>query len=373
MEAVIPRRIVMSVADPDPGSRQAEREFRRRVTDGMEIRAAGRARRNGRRLLALGYSPKHAIQLFDTTFYLTNSLQNYFLRFFVAYVVQEPGRVAHPRIFYKDASLIWRAASHMGGTLSDLWVGKGDVAIRYEDDDELIESREATTDLPLEIQPALETLNRIKRRVPTDFASLELILRRGPDSRIQAYQDFIEPRRRARSNPRNLIHRGHPVAWFTRKHDPSSLKFAAGFEPDFDEGVLEVGGFSSKIYGGPVERYRILSTNRQIQYLFFAGPRHVWIIPPQATTTQLSSFGVRTIDVETDEDLSIPGYEYHFEDDSVTPPVSYTQIPLGFAGPASEIDPARADASPWLDRLPVVREFRRKVLRARARTARGLA
>ena len=126
-----------------------------------------------------------------------------------------------------------------------------------------------------------------------------------------------------------------------------------------------MGGFSSKIYGGPVERFRILSRNRIIQYLFFAGPRQVWIVPPQATTTQLSSFGVRTIDVEADEDLFVPGYEYHFEDDSVDPPVPYSQIPPGFAGPASEIDPARADASPWLDRLPVVQEFRRKVLKAR--------
>ena len=110
----------------------------------------------------------------------------------------------------------------MGGRGGELWVGKGDVSVTYEDGDELINSREETTDLPLEIQPALETLNRIKRRVPTDFASLDLILRRGPDSRIQAYRDFTEPRRRARSNPRNLINRGRPVARFERKHDPGS-------------------------------------------------------------------------------------------------------------------------------------------------------
>lgn len=367
MEAVIPRRIVPSPACSDLGPRQVEREFRRLVGGGLEIRPAGKARRNPHRLLSLGYSPKHAIELFDTTYYLTNAFQNYFLRFFVAYVVQGPVRTAHPRIFYKDASLVWRAASHVGGRGGELWVGKGDVSIRDEDGDELINSREETTDLPLEIQPALEALNRIKRRVPTDFASLDLILRRGPDSRIQAYRDFTEPRRRARSNPRNLVNRGRSVAWFTRKYDPASLRIAAGFEPDFDGGILEVGGFSSKIYGGAVERFRILSRNRTIQYLFFAGPRQVWIIPPQATTTQLSSYGVRTIDVEADEDLFIPGHEYHFEDDSEDPPVPYSQIPPGFAGPASEIDPARADASPWLDRIPVIQEFRKKVLRARAR------
>jgi len=373
MEPVIPRQIVPSVPAPEPGSRRAEREFRARVAGGMQIRAAGKARRNGRRLLSLGYSPKHVFQLFDTHYYLSNTFQNYFLRFFVAYLVQPPGRVAHPRIFYKDASLVWRAASHVGGDKGDLWVGKGDVSIRYQDGDELIDSREETTDLPLEIQPALETLNRIKRRVPTDHASLDLILRRGPASRIGAYRDFTEPRRRARSNPRNLIHRGRPVAWFERKHDPESLVFADGYQPDFDGGVLEVGGFGSKIYGGAIERFRILSRNRIIQYLFFAGPRQVWIVPPQATTTQLSSYGVRTIDVEADEDLFLPAYEYHYLDDSLDPPLPYSQIPPGFAGPASEIDPARADASPWLDRLPVVQEFRRKLLGTGRRRARRLA
>jgi hypothetical protein len=340
----------------------------------MELRAAGRASRQPRRLLARGYAPKHLLELFDTSIFLTSSLQNYYLRYFVVYVVQgrplERARVAHARIFYKDASLLWRSASHVGGTPDDLWIGKGEAVVIREGNEEWTESREATTDLPLELQAALEALNRLPRRVPTDDAALHQVLRRGPDSRVGAYRDFTEPRRRARSNPRNRVNRGRPVAWFTRKRDPASLRFAPGFEPDFDDGVIEVGGFGSKIYGGAIGRYRILSRNQLIQYLFFAGPHQVWIAPPQATTTQLSSYAVRTIDVEADEDLSIPGYEYHFEDDSEDPPVLYSQIPPGFAGPPCPTDDARADASPWLDRLPVVREFRRKLLGAGRRRAR---
>ena len=42
-----------------------------------------------------------------------------------------------------------------------------------------------------------------------------------------------------------------------------------------------------------------------------------------------------------------------------------SQIPKGFAGAISEHDPSRADTSPWNDRLPVIREFRRKVLKRR--------
>jgi hypothetical protein len=113
-----------------------------------------------------------------------------------------------------------------------------------------------------------------------------------------------------------------------------------------------------------LRRFRILSRNRVIQYVFIAGPEHVWILPPQATTTELSSFGVRTIDVVADTDLFVPGWEYHYLDTDRDPPALYSQIPKGFAGRVCPADANKASASPWLDRLPVVREFRRKVLKS---------
>jgi hypothetical protein len=196
---------------------------------------------------------------------------------------------------------------------------------------------------------------------------MAMVLRRGHDDRIEAYRDFTAPRRRAQSNPRNLVNRGRSVARFTRRHDPTSLRFTPGFEPDFARGVLERAEGESRLYGGHLQRYRILSRNREIQYLFMAAPRHVWIIPPQATTTELSSYGVRTVDVVVDHDLCIPGFEYHFaghgEDD---PAAVLDHIPAGFVGPQSEHDAARADTSAWLDALPVVQEFRRKLLGRRA-------
>ncbi len=117
------------------------------------------------------------------------------------------------------------------------------------------------------------------------------------------------------------------------------------------------------MYGGRLRRFRIVSRNGCAQYLFVSGPRHTFISSVQATTTDLSSFGVRTIDASVDEDLLLPGFEYHFMDDMVSPPVLHSQIPEGFAGEPSVVDPSRADTSAWLDRVPVIREFRRKVLR----------
>jgi hypothetical protein len=363
----IPRKIVPSVRAAALTVRQVAGEFHALWADGVPVRVAGAARDDPSQLLSRGYTPKYKLQLFDTRFFLANVRQNPQLRFFVAYVVQPRpanGRTEiYPRIFYKDNSLVWRSASHFVRQNGELWIGKGDVRCRVEGDEELCTSMESTTDLPLEIQTALETLNRKPRSVRTDEVALDLVLRRADHDRMQAYRDFIEPRRRAAADRRNRIHRGRSIARFRRKNDPASLEITAGFEPDFRGGVIETGVMSSRMYGGALRRFRILSTNREIQYLFFAGPRHVWIIPPQATTTELSSYGVRTVDVVADDDLFVPGFEYHYLDDEQDPPVVFSQIPHGFAGAMHSRDDTRADASRWLDRLPVIREFRKKVLK----------
>lgn len=360
-------RVIPSVSPSPMTTRQVSAEFRRRVADGMPIRPAGAARRNPKRLLASGYVPHFKIELFDTEYYLTKVRQNSDIRFFVAYVVQRSAsrrRVeAYPRIFYKDVSLVWRSASHYVRSENENWIGKGDVRAGMENGEESWWSAEDTTDLPLEIQTALEVLIRQPGRIPTDERAIDLVLRRAPDDRTVAYRDFTGPRQRAQSDPRNLINRGKPVARFTRANDPTSLRFVRGFEPDFKNGIIEESASVSRLYGGPLRRFRILSGNRKIQYLFMSGPTHVWIVPPQATTVEIMSYGVRTIDVLIDDDLCIPGFEFHFMDDSEDPPSLFSQIPEGFAGPPSELDESRADASAWLDKLPVVKEFRRKVLR----------
>ena len=377
MALPIPTQIIPSPRCSDRTPRQVERAFRDLLDGGVALCPTGKTRKRPSRLLSLGYAPKSAIELFGTTFYLTNVRQNFYVRFFVAYIVQPESRgvprTAHPRLFYKDAALNWRSASHIGRQHGEFWIGKGDVETLVQDGEEYVFSRESTTDLPIELQPALEALCRQAKTIATDDVAAELILRTAPEGRIEPYRDFSEPRRRAQSDPRNLVNGGRSIAWFARKNDPTSLRFARGFEPDLDGGILETSDITSRLYGGLIRCFRILSRNRRIQYLFMGAPRHVWIIPPQALTTELSSYGVRTVDVRAADDLFVPGYEYHFVDDNQDPPVLYSQIPAGWAGPASELDDARADASPWLDRIPIIEEFRKKVLHARSGAGARLA
>ncbi len=360
----IPTEIVPSVEPSGQSPASVAREFGALVASGVPIRAVGRAKRNPKSLLTrYGYVPRHKLELFGTRFYLAGPRQNPDLRFFIAYVVQhERGRECiHPRLFYKDLSLIWRSSSHVIRSPGELWIGKGDVTIITRDGYEYIESMEQTTDLPLELQSALETCNRSARRVPQDEEAMMRILRNAPAGRVQPYADFTGPRRKAAADRANVINGGRRIARFTRKNDPTSLVFTKGYEPDFGRGVLEHGLSKSSMYGGQLNRLRILSSNRKIQYLMFAGPHQAWIIPPQALTTEISSYGVRTVDVIADDDLFVPGFEYHFMDDSVDPPELFSQIPEGFAGAPNEHDDSRADASAWLEQLPVIRQLRRYV------------
>ena len=374
MTAIIPTAIVPSVAPAATAPAAVAREFRNLLGGGATLRVAGQAKGDPQSLFRRGYTPKYRIDLFSTRFYLTDIRQNPDLRFFIAYVVPDAAAratpVVYPRIFYKDVSLVWRAASHYVNCEEELWIGKGDIGSTVVGGDELTYSVESTCDLPLEIQSALDTLSRKAKPRRKDYAALDLVLRKAPPSRIIAYRDFIEPRRRAAAVRGNLINGGRKVAVFRRRNDPASLSFVKGYGPDFAAGIVETATTTSKLYGGVIGKARVLSRNRRIQYLFLAGPRHVWIVPPQALTTELSSYGVRTIDVVADEDLFVPGFEFHYMEDGLDPPELVSQIPEGYAGKPSPLDEDRADASAWLDRLPVVQEFRAKVL-SKARGRRG--
>lgn len=350
---------------------QVGRELQQLIDSGAPVLPAGTARKHPRRFVAK-YPPSFKLELFGTRFYLTTVRQNPSLRFCVAYLVQTHFRTGrteiYPRIFYKDGSLIWRCASHIAKEGSGIWVGKGAVrSTLLEDGDEYIHSVESTTDLPLEMQTALEDLGRMVRTVKPDRAALFQVIRRVPEGRIEPYRDFTDPRRRAQSDPRRLINRDRRVAYFRKANDPTSLRFVSGYEPDFSRrGVVEHARSHSNLYGGTIERYRVVSKNRRIQYLFFAGPENAWIVPPQAMTSELSSFGVRTVDVLIDDNLCVPGYEYHYVvDASADPPEIHSQIPAGFVGHVNAHDEARSDASPWIEQMPVIREFRRRLCGAR--------
>jgi hypothetical protein len=360
------RRVVPSVEPSPLTPEQVREEFLELCDGGSRVVCVGAARRNPKRLQSLGYVPRYKLELFGVTWYVCDVRQNPDVRFFVAYLaIREAGRArptVYARFLYKDGSLLWRCASHFAKSANENWIGKGDLKVVKEEGGTFEYSAEHTTDLPLELQMAVESLTRRAARVRTDRRALSLVVRRCSDTRLIAYRDFTDPRRRAAKNPRNLVNGGRPIARFLQTNVPESLVFVPGFEPDFSAaGRIDVTHSMSRLYEGPVARHRILSRNRRMQYLFFAAPRLVWIGYPQPLTTELSSYGVRTVDVTVPDDLVVPAMEYHYlEIDD--PPEWMSQIPPGFAGPVSPVDAFRADASAWLDRLPVIREFRRRVL-----------
>ena len=144
----------------------------------------------------------------------------------------------------------------------ELWIGKGALKPVPGDPEGRWASAEETTNLPLELQGGLDELSRAGR-LRRDHRAIPLILREAPDGRFEPYRDFSEPRRRAMARPEGRVRGGRPVAWFSRRGDPTSLRFARGYAPDFDAGVLEQSELRSNLYGGRILKYRILSAKQR--------------------------------------------------------------------------------------------------------------
>lgn len=356
----IPTETIVSVVAADKTPRQVANQFRRLLTTGHQLRVDGKAKSDPMMLLRSGYAPKYEIELFGTRFFLGNLRSAHDLKMMPAYVLpaandRRTSPKIHARVFYKDSSLVWRSASHYINTPDEQWIGKG--AVRWSN---VAGARgwysvEETTNLPFEMQAALDDIGQRSPRSKSDPRILFRILRNAPSDRIWPYRDFEAPRENAMKVKANRINNNKPIAWFTDEKDPASLMIEPGFEPDFGA-VIDVAKSRSAAYGGEIQKFRIASRNRRIQYLFVAGPHHVWLICPQSLTVELSSYGLRTVDVHVDDLLCIPGYE--FFDNSGSGEVD-DQIPAGFAGAVAPFDPDRADASPWNDRMPIVKEFRR--------------
>jgi len=358
--APIRTEALTNVVVEDKSPRQVGENFRSLLDSGYSLRADGQAKPDPGSLLRTGYTPKYEIELFGTRFFLCNQRDAEGLKVMPGYVLPAAAsRRAKPtiyaRAFYKDSSLVWRTATHYINTPEMGWIGKGAVRLQVKRGAREWYSAEETTDLPLEMQAAMDDASQRGRSKRNDNRILSLVLRNAPSGRIWPYRDFEAPRERAMKSRINRINNNRSIAWFTNDDDPRSLQIEPGFEPDFNA-LIDVSTSRSSMYGGEIKKYRFASGNWRIQYLFVAGPHHVWLVNPQAFTVELSSYGLRTVDVVADEDLCIPGYE--FFDNAGTGEVD-DQIPPGFAGPVCPVDPDRADASPWNERLPVVQSFRR--------------
>jgi hypothetical protein len=354
--------IVTGVGPAPASPRQVAAELKALVAGGAELRPAGQAADDPELLLGARYRPRHRVDLFGTRFYLASYRYEEGLNFMPAFVVPARGDRVFPRVFYKDSTLLWRVASHMIRNEDSDWIGKGDVRVVREGGEEYLDTDEDSTNLPYELQAAIDAASR-ELQPKRDERCVELLVRNAPEGRIEPYADFSAPRRRAER--RTPLNGNRPVARIARRGDPTSLRFARGFEPDLEREPLELTRSASRLYGGRLRKYRVLSKNGLIQYQFVAAPRHGWSHPPQALTPELTSYGVRALHVRADDEIFIPGYEYHFHDADGE---LHSQIPEGFAGGPSRDDPARADTRAWTHALPIVRAFAERVLGRRLAT-----
>ena len=161
----IPVEIVTNVAVLEKTPRQVAREFHRLIGSGHDLRVDGQAKTDPFALLAGGYTPKHEIELFGTRFFLGNQRIADDLRVLPAFVLTpaEKGRrkpAIHARVLYKDSSLVWRTASHYIAEPGRQWIGKGAVKWIDKRGERGWYSAEETTNLPFEMQPALDDVSQ---------------------------------------------------------------------------------------------------------------------------------------------------------------------------------------------------------------------
>ena len=365
MQAPLEVEVVPDVPLSQATPRSVRAEFDELLRSGRRLTPVGEAKADPAILLRGRRAPRFRLRFLGATYYLSH-FANDDLNFFIAYVALDGKKRIWPRIFYKDSSLVWRVGSHVVRTDDENWIGKGDVMWQRQRDGEYLVSLEETTNLPFEIQAALDDATRAGAKPRADRQAVQLVLRAGSTNRIRPFADFTKPR--AEAAARYRLNGNRLVVRLDREGDPSSVVYAKGFEPDFAPMKGKRGGHlgcshsSSRLYGGRIEKHRVLSKNRLVQYQFVASPTHVWMNPPQAMTTELTPFGIRSIHVRAVDEAFIPGYEFHYLDATVDPPELHSQIPEGFAGEPSDVDPDRADASPWNDQLTMIKAFRKRVL-----------
>ena len=179
-KTAIPVEIIPNVKVTDRTPGQVARQFHGLLDNGYELRVDGQAGKDPMQLLRRGYTPKYEITLFENRFFLGNLRDVEGLKVLPAFVLPaEQGRKRriHARVFYKDASLVWRSASHYIDTPEEDWIGKGAVKRVKVDGESRWFSAEETTNLPLEIQAALDEASRRGPRSRSDHRILSLVLR----------------------------------------------------------------------------------------------------------------------------------------------------------------------------------------------------
>ena len=211
----------------------------RLTENGARIRCVGSARRNPKRLLSLGYVPRYKLELFGVTYYMCDVRQNEDVRFFPAYIVHE-GEV-HARLLYKDGSLLWRCASHFAKSATENWIGKGDLKLEVENGCDVLLHRRAHH------RPAARDADggRVAhaarepgRHRPRGARARSCGARPTTGSaRTATSPSRAGARRRTRATSSTA---GRSIARFLRPNVPESLRFAAGFEPDFRSGLIDV-------------------------------------------------------------------------------------------------------------------------------------
>ena len=268
--------------------------------------------------LLRAFAPKHEIVWNGRVFYLSTP--------YIASLGASPAVVVYVSV--RDR--------HTGRPTMAAWLVQKELArnvwqIIWRVVQEGIERRPAT-DAPLELAAAFEALyQQENRRV--------IIARNGYAGLLIDQAAWLEPM--------SAI----SIDTFTRRGDPRSFVFRTGYEPDLVSGVRERFVSSSPRLHRHVRSFRVLSANREVQYLMHVagidGQPRAWIGAVQSTTFTMTPAGLRSVAVAVEADFTLPASAY------------YRLIPAGYRGAQVEEGAPYFDASSFTNALPDMAGVRR--------------
>ncbi len=321
----------------------ARPHFDRLVERGTPIQIYGQT--SFRALERDGLGPKHQVKFGADTYYFSHPFIDAGGRtVFVMYLHHVDSTTGRPVIFvnavYRSNSQnVWRAAS---SSPDGRYIGKG--------------LGETSQMLPVELQGHLERMVSHQQvggglhEIPGRFYHVL-----GEDERTPLVT--LLNVRQLPNTPKVIVAREDT----SRHMDPHVANhhfiFTPGYEPNFHHGVVHNFTTENPIYG-MVSSYVVRSTNGALQYLFNVDRAgRVWIGGVQTTSVALNRQGVRVDRVTVPDALLTPAFEYLRQ-----MPRGYEVGPLHMKERMHPTDSHYADATPFLNQLGVIQDFRRYVL-----------
>ncbi|MBI2140469.1 hypothetical protein HYU14_06085 [Candidatus Woesearchaeota archaeon] len=302
-------------------------------------------------LIELNLGPLTSLEYQGKNYYLSPSFKFNGYPSMVLYYDHKDGTIYARCLYKSNSAAVWRTLSHYLSADRG-WYGKG------------IEHEESVV-YPHPLQPMFESqwkphFSHLKTKTLTDGTvrnNSEFIFL-GLATHGKGWYGFKKSF--SLYNPKKI-----EIGKFEGEI-PESYKFIPGFEPEFNK-LEKFKPMFSSCFSADCDTYLCPSVNGQLSFLFFLEPKlnRAWIGSIQVTEFRPNLYGTNTNIVSLAsivQNKLLTDKTYVKTNHLVCPAAEYSnQIPPLPGVTYESFGGSYSDAGPYVERLPVIREFRKKI------------